>query len=354
MLDPVANTLDLRQPFDKDRGPAHPGGHGGHRRRDLRARVLRQPPASRSGAPEGEARAHAARLRRGGPARNRRRVRLHRPQPAAKHGSEPDRLRGAVRPPARGGQRPRPDLPRRAVSHARMDERRHLAQQHRVRARSLDRAAPDLREAWRRRPVPHSLRPLPRHPHGTGHAVDLPVSPRRRLRLPHRWIPREGAGHRRPRRDRVGVWRPDHAARRLGRRRTLAERRRPAPCLEETDGARRTRAAGHGAPRSARLPAEPDRRLARPPAGGARAAAAERGGHVPDRRARVSEGPDSGSDAARADPAGLAGVRSRNRPGGRRACTRCSTKCLPRRAFPSRASGESHFGRSGQPRRISR
>ena len=39
----------------------------------------------------------------------------------------------------------------------------------------VDRVAPHLREAWSRRPVPHSLRPLPRHPHGARHAFALSV-----------------------------------------------------------------------------------------------------------------------------------------------------------------------------------
>ena len=60
----------------------------------------------------------------------------------------------------------------------------------------LDRPAPDLREARRRGPVPHPLRSVARDPHGAGHAVDLPVPERHRLQLPHRRVPREGAGRR--------------------------------------------------------------------------------------------------------------------------------------------------------------
>ena len=56
----------------------------------------------------------------------------------------------------------------------------------------------------------------------------------------------------------------------------LGQSRRPAQRLEEAGGARRARAAGHRAPRSARLPAEPHGRLARSPACRARAAAARR------------------------------------------------------------------------------
>ena len=122
-----------------------------------------------------EARLHAARVRRGGAARRRRRVRVRRPQPAAQHGPEPRRLRGAVRAAAEGGEGARPDLPRRAVPDARLDDRRQLAQQHRLHAGHVDRAAPHLREARRRRPVPHPLRPVARHPDGPGHALDLSV-----------------------------------------------------------------------------------------------------------------------------------------------------------------------------------
>ena len=86
-----------------------------------------------------------------------------------------DRLRGAVRPAAEGGEGARPDLPRRAVPDAGLDDRRQLAQQHRLHAGHVDRAAPDLREARRRRSVPHPLRPVARHPDGPGHALDLPV-----------------------------------------------------------------------------------------------------------------------------------------------------------------------------------
>ena len=76
---------------------------------------------------------------------------------------------------------------------------------------------------------------------------------------------------------------------------------RSAQRLEEADRALRARAAGHGAPRSARLPAEPHGRLARSPARRARAAAARRRQHAPGRRARVSEGALPGPRPAEAD-----------------------------------------------------
>src|SRR5262249_49107285 len=76
------------------------------------------------------------------------------------------------------------------------------------------------------------------------------------------------------------------------------------------------RTAGNGAARSARVSAEPHRRLARSPARRARAAAARRRQHAPRRGARVSEGANSGSRATEADPAGLARLRATHRPGG--------------------------------------
>ena len=78
-----------------------------------------------------------------------------------------------------------------------------------------------------------------------------------RLRLPDRRLPRQGPGHRREGRVGVGLRRPDDGARRLDRRQAVAEPGRSAERLEEADRARRARAARHGAPRSARLPAEP-------------------------------------------------------------------------------------------------
>ena len=194
-----------------------------------------------------------------------------------------------------------------------LDDGRQLAQQHRLHARHVDRAAPDLREARRRRSVPHPLRSLARDPDGAGHAVDLPVPERHRLQLPHRRLPREGPGDRCAGRRGVGLRRPDGRARRLGRRPAVGERRRSAQRLEETHRLQRARAARHGAARSARVPAEPHGRLARSSARRARAAAARRGEHASRRRARVSEGAPPGSRARQADPPGLDRVRASHR-----------------------------------------
>ena len=127
-----------------------------------------------------------------------------------------------VRPAAEGSEGARPDVPRRAVPDAGLDDGRQLAQQHRVHAGHLDRAAPHLREARRRRPVPHSLRSVTRDPDGPGHAVDLPVSEGRGLQLPDRRLPRQGSGHRRARLGGVGLRRPDDGARRLDGRQAVA------------------------------------------------------------------------------------------------------------------------------------
>ena len=101
--------------------------------------------------------------------------------------------------------------------------RRQLAQQHRLHARGVDCAAPDLREARRRRSVPDSLRPVTRDPDGPGHAVDLSVSERHRLQLPHRRVSRQRSGRRCQGRVGVGIRRPDARARRLEEREAVAE-----------------------------------------------------------------------------------------------------------------------------------
>ena len=90
MLDPVANTLDLRAAVRQGaRARASQAALDADRRRPLGRRLLRQHAAPRPGDPQEEARLHAARVRRGGAARRRRRLRLRRPQPAAQHGPEP-------------------------------------------------------------------------------------------------------------------------------------------------------------------------------------------------------------------------------------------------------------------------
>ena len=105
----------------------------------------------------------------------------------------------------------------------------------------------------------------------------------------------------------------------------------------------RARAAGHGAARSARLPAEPHRRLARSPARRARAAEARRRQHPPRRRARVSEGADPGPRAAEADPPGLDRLRAADRRGRR----------LHVRAAARGAGGAGHPGAGRRPRGLS-
>ena len=57
---------------------------------------------------------------------------------------------------------------------------RQLPQQHRLRAGNVDRAPPDRRTQRCRRSVPHPLRPVARDPDGPRHPLDLPVPPRLR------------------------------------------------------------------------------------------------------------------------------------------------------------------------------
>ena len=126
-------------------------------------------------------------------------------------------------------------------------------------------------------------------------------------------FPRQGAGHRFEGRIGVGLRRADDGARRLDWREAVSESRRSAERLEEAGGARRARAARHRASRSAGVSAEPDSRLAGSSARGARAAEARRRQHAPRRRARVSESAYSGQGAAQADPAGLDRLRPSHR-----------------------------------------
>ena len=151
MLDPVANTLDLRQPFDKARAKrveaALKATGVGLSDIGYFDNLLHHDPAVR-------AKKHDFMLRVFDTAALLGRqcgLRVRRPQPAAQHGPEPDRLRAAVHSAAQGRQGARADLSGRAVPDARMDDRRQLPQQHRLHARNLDRAAPHLREARARR-----------------------------------------------------------------------------------------------------------------------------------------------------------------------------------------------------------
>ena len=124
MLDPVANTLDLRKPFDKARA----------------SRVLAAMDATGVGVTDiaffdnllhhdNDLRQEkhdfvAAHVRRRRGSRAQGGLRLHRPKPAAVDGCEPGDLRGGVHPAAQGGQGARPEVPRRAVPDAGLDDRR--------------------------------------------------------------------------------------------------------------------------------------------------------------------------------------------------------------------------------------
>ena len=142
----------------------------------------------------------------------------------------------------------------------------------------------------------------------------------------------------------LGLRRPDRRARRL-------EDGKPSPNPADQVNAWKKQVVlcehelpGTAQARSARLPAEPHRRLARPSARRARAAEARRREHAPGRRARVPEGAHPGQGAAQADPR-RARSRSRARSTRRRpACTRCSTRCCRRRASRSRGAAASPTG----------
>ena len=92
----------------------------------------------------------------------------------------------------------------------------------------------------------------------------------------------------------VSAWGYGGQTVRARRLRSTASRRRSPPdqvnAWKKQTVLCRARAARHGPPRSARLPAEPYGGLARPPARRARAAAARRRQHAPGRRARIPEG----------------------------------------------------------------
>ena len=157
MLDPVANTLDLRKPFDKARA----------------ARVKRVLDASKVGLSDV---GYFDNLLHHDPAvRQKKHEFMLRTFDAAvllgvdavcgfvgrnsQHTMDENLIdfEQWFIPLLKAAKEPRADLPGRAVPDARLDDRGHLAQQHRLCARPVDRAAPDLREARRRRQLPHSL-----------------------------------------------------------------------------------------------------------------------------------------------------------------------------------------------------
>ena len=120
----------------------------------------------------------------------------------------------------------------------------------------VDRVAPHLREAWSRRPVPHSLRPLPRHPHGPRHAFALSILEGRRLRVSDRRLPRKRTGCRFEGCIRLGLRRPDTGARRLGKGQAFRESCRSSQRVEEAGRAVRARTPGNRTSRPIGLPAE--------------------------------------------------------------------------------------------------
>ena len=183
------------------------------RRRDRGHRLLRQHAPCGCEDPGEEDGLHAPGLRCRRPAGGPGRLWLRRQEPGSHDRAEPRRLRGELRPAPPGGEGAGPDLPGRAVSDARLDARRFVPQQSRLHPRRLDRAPSDLRASRRRGPASDPLRPVPRDPHGSGHARDLPVPEGRGICVPDRRLPREGAGRRSEGAGRLGVRRADLRAR---------------------------------------------------------------------------------------------------------------------------------------------
>ena len=122
----------------------------------------------------------------------------------------------------------------------------------------------------------------------------------------------------------------------------VAEPGRPRQRLEEADRALRARAARDREARPARLSAEPDGRLARPSAGRARAAQAGRREHRARHRARVPAGAHPGQGAVEADPRGLDRLRPQDRRG----------RGVHVRASPRGAAGAEHPRAGTRPRRL--
>ena len=123
----------------------------------------------------------------------------------------------------------------------------------------------------------------------------------------------------------------------------LGEPGRSRQRVEEADGAVRARAARHGPPRSARLPAEPHGRLARPPARRARAARLRPGDDAADRRARVRRRP-----ACRTRRCCSRSWRARWRSpvtstGRRRRCSRCRHEVLAAQGIPVQGVGRQAY-----------
>ena len=346
MLDPVANTLDLRQPFDAKRAPvACRRRLQGERHHAVRRVVLRQPAPPRPGHPAEEARVPACACsmpRRcsaseavcGFVGRN----------AAADARAESRRLRIGLCAAAQEREGARAGVSRRAMPDAGLDDRRQFPQQHRVHAGHMDRAAPDLRTARRRRPVAHSLRSVTRDPDGPGHALDLSVSQGHGLRLPHRWISRERPGDRSTRRRGLGLRRPDDRSRRLEERQAVRQRGRSGERVEEASGA-----GEHELPGTARH--DPlaylqnrtvdwlDHQLAARELLQLDVAKTPLVVEHEYPKARIQ-------DRERLTPilqGSIAFVRRIDQAAA--SCTRCSTRSCPRRTFPSRAPGDSRIDR---------
>ncbi len=150
MLDPVANTLDLRAPFDKNRAArvlkAMKATGVGLSDLGYFDNMLVDDPTARKHKHDFMLRVFDAAALLGANAvcgfvgRN---IKLEMDENLVM-------FEEVVHPLAQGSQGARPHLPRRAMPDAGLERARPLAQQHRVRAGSVDRPASHLREARRR------------------------------------------------------------------------------------------------------------------------------------------------------------------------------------------------------------
>ncbi len=345
MLDPVANTLDLRKPFDKARAKRvlaamEATGVGVtdiaffdnllHDDDDLRKKkhdfVVRMMDAAALLGPRG-------------------RLRLRRPQPEAVDGPEPRLLRGGLHPAAQGGEGARLEYRVEQCPMPGWTVGDNFHNNIAYAPGDVDRAAPHLRAARRRRSVPRPLRSVARDPDGAGHAVDLPVPQGRRLRLHHRRLPRQGSGHRCEGRRGLGLRRPDRRARRL------EEDGKPSPNPADQVNAwkKQTVLCEHELPGTAKH--DPlgylqnrtvdwlDHQLAARELLKLDVANTALVIEHEYPRARIQD-----KERLGADPEGIDRLRAQDRRGGRPACTRFTTRCCRRRRSPCRGAGASLTG----------
>ena len=316
MLDPVANTLDLRKPFDKARASRVRRRRQGDEGRHLRPRLLRQHAPPRPCHPQKEDGLHAQGVRRRGPARRRGGVRLRRPQPDAQHGREPRAVRADFIPllkeaKARGlqyrvEQCPMPGwttgdnfhnniayAPGPWIALHRICEKHGVGDQFRI---HYDPSHAIL--------MGQDTRSLFQYLKDAGYGFLIAGFHVKGQVIDAKGLSGWGYGGQTMER---GDWKE---------RQTVRQARRSGQGVAEADRPVRARAARHRETRSARLLAEPHRRLARSPARRARALAARPGQTRPS-SSSTSTGPRaSRTGGAPAHPAGLGRVHPQDRRGG--------------------------------------